>query len=204
MTRRIALLQEYFPPAAPGGAEWSGLALAENLAARGVRVAVVTLDLAGRPLRGEAAAIDERLRARGVRVVRLPFPAKLNEPRVFPSYVLGNPAAERWIARGLARFCRDWRPDLLHAQGLDMLTPAWRVAWRERLPLLFTVRDFRALCPVDICLHRRDLPPPSCDRAQFRACSAEFLAQYGPDFNAAARLRYRLRRELEWRAQQRR
>lgn len=197
---RVALLHEYFVPHAPGGAEWSTLELAERLAGRGWEVTVVTLDLADASDRERTAQIDRRLRERNVRVRRLPFARKLSgAPRVFPSYVLGNPLAERRLAGALLPVVRESQPDLLHVQGLGMLLPAQRVARRLELPLLLTVRDYRALCPVGICLHRQDLPPARCDGARFRACAADYLRTYGLTPGPGARCRYRLRRELEWR-----
>ncbi|HTI53599.1 MAG TPA: glycosyltransferase, partial [Verrucomicrobiae bacterium] len=58
---------EYYPPFAPGGAEWSTAAWAAALARRGHRVTVVT------PNYG-AAPREER---DGATVVRVPFPVKL-------------------------------------------------------------------------------------------------------------------------------
>ena len=62
----ICLATEYFPPHAPGGAEWSTDALARALARRGCRVLVIT------PNYG-AASREER---DGFTVIRFPFPVK--------------------------------------------------------------------------------------------------------------------------------
>ena len=63
----VCLVNEYFPPFAPGGAEWSLEALARALARRGHRVTVVTPNW-GAALREESV---------GVRIVRFAFPKKL-------------------------------------------------------------------------------------------------------------------------------
>jgi len=201
---RVVLLHEYFVPQAPGGAEWSTLELAERLADRGLETAVVTLDLADRQSRNGTEQIDRNLRERHIRVYRLPFFRKMSgEPRVFPSYILGNPLTERRLARALLPVIRELRPALLHVQGLGMLLPAHRVARRLALPLLLTVRDYRVLCPISMCLHRRELPPRQCTRARFRDCADEYLTTYGLTLSKAARCRYRVRRELEWSAHRR-
>ena len=50
---RIGLINEYFPPFAPGGAEWSTLHLAKGLASRGHRVGVITPNYGALPDREE-------------------------------------------------------------------------------------------------------------------------------------------------------
>jgi len=78
----ICLANEYFPPHAPGGAEWSTEALARALTARGHRVVVVT------PNYG-ATAREER---DGFTVVRFPFPVTRPPGRtVIPARYLANP-----------------------------------------------------------------------------------------------------------------
>ncbi|NLH49881.1 MAG: glycosyltransferase family 4 protein [Myxococcales bacterium] len=197
----VALLTDYFVPHAPGGAEWSALALAEGLAARGDRVSVVTLDLADAAARPAVERLDGELAGRGIRVERLPFGRKMSgEPQTFPSYVFGNPWTERRLSGRVAAAVAALRPDVLHVQGLGLLIPGHFAARAHNRPLLFTVRDYRPLCPVAICLHRQDAPPRGCDRRRFRACTREYLEIYGLALSAAARLRYRLRRELEWSA----
>jgi glycosyltransferase involved in cell wall biosynthesis len=193
----VALLQDYFLPHAPGGAEWSTLALARRLIKRGVQATIVTTDLAGDDTREETARLDRELAAEGLRVVRLPFPKKMHgPPRVFASYVYGNVFAERYLARRLVA-C-DVEPDLYHVQNFGMLVPALRAARCLGRPVLMTVRDYRGLCPVAVCVHRDDLPPAACSHAQYRQCTREYLELYTPALPLAARLRYHLRRELEW------
>lgn len=197
--RRVTLVTEYFVPHAPGGAEWSTLALARQLASRGLHTSIITLDLADERTAAEAHRVDADLAEQDVFVHRLPFRKKMHgAPNVFPSYVFGNPWTERVLARRLVRALRRIAPDVVHVQGLGMLVPAQRAARRLGLPLALTVRDYRALCPAGICLHSQDLPAAHDTRADFRRCADEYLRTYEPGMPAAARLRYRVRRELEW------
>ncbi len=200
----VALLHEYFVPHAPGGAEWSTLALAQRLEERGVRVSIITLDLADHDTMDETERIDTELAAQHILVHRLPCRRKMRgAPHVFPSYVLGNPVTEWQLARGLRRELIRIRPDVLHVQGLGMLTPARQVGRELDLPVLFTVRDFRPLCPAGICLHQNELAGAHANRAEFRACAKEYLRVYESSMPAAARVRYFLRREIEWSARRR-
>jgi glycosyltransferase involved in cell wall biosynthesis len=200
----VALLQEYFVPNAPGGAEFSALVLARELAARGLRVTVITLDLADGGTRAEAAELDAELARQGVRVRRLPFPRRMKgAPQVFPSYIFGNRLTEAWLGRALGRVLRRIAPDLVHVQGVAMLAPARRVCRALHLPVAFTVRDYRVMCPAGVCLHRHENPPGHLDREAFTACARDYLETYAPDMPRGARWRYWARRRLEWSARNR-
>src|SRR2546425_9102562 len=67
----VCFVNEYFPPFAPGGAEWSVAALASALAGRGHRVMVVTRNWGASPSED----------CNGVRIVRFAFPKKLEPGR---------------------------------------------------------------------------------------------------------------------------
>ncbi len=193
----VALLQDYFLPHAPGGAEWSTLALARQLTRRGVRATIITTDLAGEDTRAETGRVDGMLAMEGITITRVPFEKKMSgPPQAFASYVYGNVWTEARLTRRLLAL--DLRPDLFHVQNFGMLVPGYRAARLCGIPVVATIRDYRGVCPVAICLHRDDLPPARCTHAEFRACADEYLRRYSPDLPWGRRLRYRGRRELEW------
>jgi len=137
-----------------------------------------------------------------IRVVRLPFDRKMSgPPQVFPSYVFGSRRTERYLARAL--LASGVEPDVFHVQGLGMLVAGREAARAQGKPLALTIRDYRALCPVALCLHRDHLPPMYCGRKKFNACTREYLDEYGYRLGLAGRLRHRVRRELEWLARRR-
>src|SRR5881396_2020366 len=76
----VCFVNEYFPPFAPGGAEWSLDALARALAGRGHRVTIVTPNWGAEP----------REEYHGVGIVRFPFPLRLEPGR--------GPASPKWLA----------------------------------------------------------------------------------------------------------
>src|SRR5256712_12103204 len=76
----VCLVNGYFPPFGPGGAEWSLEALARALVGRGHRVTVVTPNWGAAP----------REESDGVRIVRFAFPKKLEPGRL--------PAPAKWLA----------------------------------------------------------------------------------------------------------
>src|SRR2546427_2964960 len=85
----VCFVNEYFPPFAPGGAEWSLDALAHALAGRGHRVTIVTPNWGAAP----------RQEYDGVHIVRFAFPKRL-EPgrRLAPAKWLANPLFYGWAA----------------------------------------------------------------------------------------------------------
>jgi glycosyltransferase involved in cell wall biosynthesis len=163
---RIALVNEYFPPHAPGGAEWSVEALARALAACGHHVVVIT------PNWG-APAVETR---DGFRVRRFPFPVKRPPGRgVAPQKVLANPLFHLYAGLQVARLARAERVDVLHVQNKHMLVPGVLARALTGRPLLLTIRDGSLIDAAPVCLHHHDRRPPDCGvRKLWRECSVEY------------------------------
>ncbi len=167
---RICLVNEYFPPFAPGGAEWSLEALARALASRGHRVVVVT------PNYG-AAPEEER---DGVRIVRFPFPVRLPPGR--------TPVSAKWLANPFFYLCTAWavarvarreRADLIHVQNKHSLIPGALAGRLLGIPVFLTIRDGGLINAAPLCLHHGDRMPPDCGvRKLWRECSEEYFALY--------------------------
>src|SRR5206468_7638384 len=111
----VCLVNEYFPPFAPGGAEWSLEALARALARRGHRVTVVTPNWGAAP----------REESDGVRIVRFAFPKKL-EPgrRPAPAKWLANPLFHAWAAPAPLRVARPHHAQETHPHNKHSPNPA--------------------------------------------------------------------------------
>jgi len=167
---RIALVNEYFPPHAPGGAEWSVEALARALAGRGHGVVVIT------PNWG-AAPVEER---HGFRVRRFPFPVKRPPGRTpAPAKVLANPLFYLYAGLQVARLARLERVDVLHVQNKHMLVPGVLARVLTGRPVLFTIRDASLIDAAPVCLHHHDRRPPDCGvRKLWSECSLEYFEQY--------------------------
>jgi glycosyltransferase involved in cell wall biosynthesis len=170
---RICLANEYFPPFAPGGAEWSVEALARALAQRGHQVTVVTPNY-GAPAREERD---------GVRIHRFPFPRKLPPGRALvPAKWLANPAFYVYAGLVIARVARGARIDVIHAQNKQMLVPCALAARLVARPLVLTIRDGGIIDAAPMCLHHGDRMPPDCGvRKLWRECSEEYVALYVRD-----------------------
>lgn len=167
---RICLVNEYFPPFAPGGAEWSMDALARALAGRGHDVLVVTPNY--------GAASDERHDR--LHVVRFPFPIRLPPGR--------RPASPKWLANPLTYLYAGWqvcriarreRAEVIHVQNKQMLIPGVLAGRRLGLPVALTVRDGSIIDAAPMCLHHGDRMPADCGpRKLWRECSEEYFALY--------------------------
>ncbi len=179
---RICLVNEYFPPFAPGGAEWSLEALTRAFAGRGHRVVVVTPNY--------GAAPDEE---RGsVRVVRFPFPFKLSPGQTLMSAKwLANPVFYLYAALMVTCAARRERVHLIHVQNKHMLIPGVLAGRFLGIPVFLTIRDGSLINAAPLCLHHGDRMPPDCGvRKLWRECSEEYFTLYVK--NSRRRLRSKL------------
>lgn len=167
---RICLVNEYFPPFAPGGTEWSMQALARALAARGHEVAVVTPNY--------GAPREER--RDGVLILRFPFPIRLPPGRtgVSPKW-LANPITYLYAAWWIARIVRRVGAEVVHVQNKHMLIPGVLAARRLAVPVALTIRDGSIIDAAPMCLHHGERMPADCGvRKLWRECSEEYFTLY--------------------------
>jgi len=167
---RICFAAEYFPPHAPGGAEWSTEALAVALGERGHRVTVVTPNY-GAPARETRD---------GVAVVRFPFPVKRVPGRAtVPARYLANPLFYLYAGLFLARTVRRERADVIHAQNKHMLVPAAIARALTGRPMALTLRDGSIIDAAPVCLHHGDRMPVDCGVAKlWGQCAVEYFELY--------------------------
>lgn len=186
----VLFATEYYPPFAPGGAEWSNAAWAAALARRGVRVVVVT------PNYG-AAAREER---DGVGVARIPFAWKLGAGQREAGWLVHrNPLFALYFAWHLARVARREGAGVIHAQQKGALVAAWLAGRRLGLPVVATIRDTGLLCPLGLCPLFESRATFDCSAGQYRRrCVPFFLANYHAGAGPVRRARLRLALALAW------
>lgn len=167
---RIGLVADYFPPHAPGGAEWSIDALARSLAARGHGIVVITPNYGAEPLEARD----------GFTVVRFPFPVKVPPGRATVAWRhFGTPLFYLRAGVAVARVARAERVELLHIQNKHLLIPGVLAARWVRLPVIATLRDGSIIDAAPMCLHHGDRMPADCGVAKlWRECSAEYFELY--------------------------
>jgi glycosyltransferase involved in cell wall biosynthesis len=169
----VCFVNEYFPPFAPGGAEWSLDALARALAGRGHRVTIVTPNWGAEP----------REESHGVRIVRFAVPRRL-EPgrRPAPAKWLANPLFYAWAALAVLRVARREGAHVIHAQNKHSLIPATLAGRLLGVPVFLTIRDGSIIDGAPVCLHHHDRMPADCGvRKLWRECSEEYFASYVKD-----------------------
>lgn len=181
---------EYYPPFAPGGAEWSNAAWAAALARRGHRVVVVT------PNYG-AAPREER---DGVLVLRAPFPVKLRPGQGEARWLVHrNPLFYLYFATAVGRVARRENAAVIHAQGKGALVGAWLAGLVLRRPVLVTIRDLGLLCPLGLCPLFEPCSRFDCSTAQYvRKCAPFHFRHYRPGLGPLGRARVWISLLLSW------
>jgi glycosyltransferase involved in cell wall biosynthesis len=188
----IGLVSEYFPPFAPGGAEWSTQALARSLVEAGHAVTVVT------PNYGPQAAASTN--EGGVRVARFAFPVKLAPGQgSIARRIHANPAFYLYSAARIAQIARTHQMDVLHAQGTYSLPGAlWASRWAGARAF-FTLRDTSTICPITVCFLKDDSVPDHCGRARYHTeCLPTFQKQYLQPTSGLRTLWRRLSFDAQW------
>lgn len=186
----ILFAAEYYPPFAPGGAEWSNAAWARALARRGRRVVVVTPNY-GAPGREERD---------GALVIRVPFPIRLapgqGEVRW---WVHRNPLFYLYFAVQIARIARREGAEVIHAQNKGALVPAWLAGAALGRPVLVTIRDLGLVCPVGACPLFEPWTTFDCSLGQYVSkCVPFHLRHYAPGAGPLGRARRRVGLLLSW------
>lgn len=188
---RILFASEYYPPFAPGGAEWTNAAWAGALARRGHSVVVVTPNYGAAP----------RESADGVTVVRVPFLWKLHPGQTETRWLVHrNPLVALYLGWRIWRVARTERVEVIHALGKGALVASWLAARALGLPVLATIRDAGLLCPLGFCtIFDRKREVFDCSRAQYLGkCVPYYIEQYEPDAGSATRARRWLSLRLAW------
>jgi glycosyltransferase involved in cell wall biosynthesis len=186
----ILFASEYYPPFAPGGAEWSTAAWAAALAQRGHRVTVVT------PNYG-AAAREER---DGATIVRVPFPVTLRPGQGEARFTVHrNPLFHLYFAWQVRRAARAAEAEIIHAQGKAALVGAWLAGRGLGRPVVVTVRDLGLLCPLGHCTVFEPWDRFDCTTRQYLGkCLPYHLAHYATGLGLLGRARVRASAAVAW------
>lgn len=178
----IGLVNEYFPPFAPGGAEWSTLQLAKGLAGREHQIAVITPNYGQLPAR---EVIE------GFSVFRFPFPVEMKGTEPIATRNLNNPLFYVYSAWHITRIARAEKLTVLHAQNKFSMPGTWLAARILGLPALVTIRDTSPLCPLAICVQDADTVPADCDLLRrYWYCAHCFYDRYVGSPSWTRRMRF--------------
>jgi glycosyltransferase involved in cell wall biosynthesis len=172
--RPVLFASEYYPPFAPGGAEWTNAEWAKALARRGQPVVVVT------PNYGAA----RRESSAGVDIVRVPFPRlpiflrRRSGQIEVPTLVHGNPLWHFYFTACIAWIAYRWQVRAIHAQGKGALVAARRAARLLGRPALATIRDLGLICPLGFCTLFEPWETFDCSYQQFTSKCARFNLEH--------------------------
>jgi len=141
---KLVLLNTFYPPDGPGGAEQSVRLLAEGLVQRGHQVTVVVTTPDGRARVAEMNGVTVRYL-----VIRNLYPDPMKAPGGWLKPFWHALDARNPLMQGMLReILVDEQPDVLHSNNLGGISVvAWRVAASLGIPILHTLRDYYLLCP---------------------------------------------------------
>ena len=141
---KVLLVNSFYHPDEPGGAERVVRRLAEALPACGIEPAVACISPSGR---AEASSVN------GITVHRMPlrnvYPLdpRRTRPLLKPLWHAidsANPA----MARALARVVDQVRPEVVHTHNVSGFSPRiWTMLRRRGIPVVHTLHDYYLLCP---------------------------------------------------------
>jgi glycosyltransferase involved in cell wall biosynthesis len=191
----ILFASEYYPPFAPGGAEWSTAAWAAALTRRGQPVVVVT------PNYGAAA----RETRDGVNVIRVPFPLRLHPGQGEAAWLVHrNALFYRYFGWWIRRIAAAEGARVIHAHGKAALVAGLRAGDRLGVPVVATVRDAGLLCPLGFCtMFETTWKTFDCTMAQYETrCMPYFFEHYHAAAGPLRRARLQTSLRLGWRDQQ--
>ncbi|PIS09360.1 hypothetical protein COT75_01640 [Candidatus Beckwithbacteria bacterium CG10_big_fil_rev_8_21_14_0_10_34_10] len=168
---RILFISDYFPPFAPGGAEWSSYYSAQGLAKKGEEVVVLT------PNYGKNPKTEE---SKGFKIIRFPFPFKLkNKSQTLPYFLNSQPLYYLYFGFWIVYYSIREKVDLLHLQERFSLPAAVLAKYILRKPLVFTLRNFVLFCPVGTCLQKKSIKRESSSFSHFwNQCVPEYINLY--------------------------
>lgn len=143
---KIGFISEYYPPFAPGGAEWSSYYLAQDLSYDN-DVVVITPNYSKQNIKDEGST----------KIVRFPFYKKLKNPKdIFSPFVHNNPIWVLWSSYFIYKIARSEKFDIIHIQGKFSVVPVKIANIFLRLPIVLTARDYQLICNYGFCIYDRD------------------------------------------------
>ena len=180
---------EYYPPFAPGGAEWTTAAWAAALVRRGQAVTVVTPNY-GAPAREQRD---------GVSIIRIPFPVHLSPGQgEVRGIVHRNPFFYLYFGWHIRRAARAMGAGLIHAQGKAALPAAVLAGRTLGTPVVVTIRDLGLICPLGLCPLFEDWTELDCSTRQYLGRCVPFHLRHYHDGGAFHRARVRAASLWAW------
>jgi len=154
---KILFICDYYPPYAPGGAEWSSYYLVKALQKGGHRVKVLTPNYE-----------------------KLPWPFKLKKgQKTLPFWVNNNPVYYFFTFFWIVRAYLKEKPDIVHLQSRFSIPGAVLAKLVLHFPLVINIRSSIIFCPIGLCLHRGSPKREYVAFSHFWSnCEKKYLKEY--------------------------
>lgn len=145
---KIGFISEYYPPYAPGGAEWSIYYLAKELTKKkDIKVYVLTPNYGTQDMEDKNNLI----------VYRFPFYKKLSINKIkLSEFDHLNPWWILWQCWHIIKFYKKHDVDLLHIHGKYSLPAAYLANILLRKKMVTTIRDYQVICNYGFCIYDKN------------------------------------------------
>jgi glycosyltransferase involved in cell wall biosynthesis len=108
--------------------------------------------------------------------------------RFIPNLILliGSGLLDKYMTKKIYNILKKEKPDIVHIQDSSMIVAGVSAAKRLDIPTVFTVRDYRFICNLAICLEKNKIKF-GCDKKQYKKCLYESFEE-AYDFGAISYL----------------
>lgn len=147
---KVILVNAYCPPYAPGGAEFSMIALAEHMAGRGISVTIIT------PNYGQPPQVPDNVQ---IVTISSPFDLPIGQSIDVGIWLV----TEEFKKTMAGAIIHAWSPgDVIHLQNMTVVEAGLQAQAYGCGPLIATIRDTTPLCLCGWCMMSSSETPPRC------------------------------------------
>lgn len=150
----ILFINEYIYPNVVSGAEFSMQALAQALKKKGENIIFFGPNLSKKKINS----------FQGIKIIRFPFIKKLKPYQTLTPFWFNNPIFWLYSAIFITLACQKEKIDIIHVHGKYLLPSAIISCLFTKTPVIITVRDYKFLCPLALCLIKQN---KICDWSYF-------------------------------------
>lgn len=148
MILKVTFVNPYFPPYAPGGAEYSLQLLCQHLTAAGVDVRVLTNCFDGKPRVRDGEGFE-------IEYLSCPIIGEPGQNIDASGYVFSSRYQQRVVDTLMLRFEQGLRSDILIANNASCFIPVAEAGRNLKVPSVGIVRDTQVICETGTCIDNK-------------------------------------------------
>ena len=138
----ILFINEYIYPNVVSGAEFSMQALAQALKQKKENIIFFGPNLSKKKINSY----------KNIKIIRFPFIKKLKPYQALTPFWFNNPIFWFYSVIFITLTCKKEKIDIIHVHGKYLLPGAIISRLFTKTPIIITVRDYKFLCPLALCL----------------------------------------------------